>query len=1189
MKKFFTQNTKIFFLPGSNLIFVFTILLALLVSAPTTFASSNFVTDTDGDGIFDDQDNCINTYNPVQADYDNDGIGDVCDNDHDCDKITSIKRVLNMSSSCSSSNHERVIWMNGALCKEIGDLYFVEYDNGTATLKGRVQEYNGGNISYVDVTFTGKTNSGNPYFDCATQAHADDWYYYSDFSGTIGGLDVVPNPAHGFQVGFGANVKNDTYGASGWFKLDGVATDFNFDLSDPLTCAIEDADEDGIADADDNCVNTFNPIQADYDNDGIGDVCDTEHDCDKILSIKRVLNMSSSCSSSDDKRVIWMNGTLYKEIGDLYFVEYDNGTATLKGSIQEYNGSNISIVDVTFTGKTNSGNPYFDCATQAHADDWYYYSDFSGTIGGLNVVPNPAHGFQVGLGANVKNDTYGASGWFKLDGIATDFNFDLSDPLPCAFVDADQDGIADADDNCVNTFNPVQADYDNDGIGDVCDTEHDCEDIISIKRVLNLSSSCSSANHERVIWMNGALCKEIGDLYFVEYANGTATLKGRVQELNGGNINYIDVLFTDRNESGNPYVGCADDSQSSDWYYYDNFSGHIGGMNIVPNPDHPFQVGFGANVKNDAYGASGWFKADGINTDFNFDLSDPLPCASKQLIGDRIFLDTNGNGIQDNGEEGLPNVIVQLYSAGNDGTLFTADDVVERTEGTDQDGFYQFQNVDPGTYYLRIDQGTLPIGYGFTFPDQGGNDVADSDFNQVGTSEAFTVVAGQAMNLDFDAGILLVGSIGNKVWLDENANGILDATEPGLPGVFVFLEDEFGMPIENLPFEYTDASGSYLFKGIPLGKYIVRFATPTGFSLTSTDANMGNDDSLDSDASIIDGKSHVILLTEENADDLTIDAGYVVPIKVGGYVWEDDSQEGTQDPSELDVEGMVVRLYSAGPDMIAGTNDDALINTTSTDEFGAYLFTNVGVGKYFVNFDLASLLPLEFAFSDADTGSDDTIDSDADISSGNTPVFMMTSGVDVFNLDAGLIATGSLPVSLIRFTADKFNCITQLQWTSETEENFSHYELEYSKNSINYDRIDIIGAEGGRGVQHYFAKHTNTAEQNYYRLKMVDLDGTFEYSDVVFLQHDCNATAGMSIFPNPVNQEDANIQVKFFSNTEATNVHIIDGMGRIISSHPYTVDLEWNVVNLDVSDLNVGIYYIMIDDNREAGRFIITE
>lgn len=233
MKKLTTQNNSISTI-GYQAILLF--LITLFFGVQLNAMSS----DKDGDGIPDDIDNCVDTYNPAQADYDMDGIGDLCDNAHDCDKISSIRRVENLSSSCSGSNFERVIWVEGALCKEIGDLYFIEYSNGTAKLEGRVQEVDGSMINDVNIYFSGKTNGGSPFTECASTSQSDSWYYYADYAGTIGGHEVTPKPAHNFQVGFGANVKNDTYGASGWFYINGQNADFNFDLSEPLTCETTD-------------------------------------------------------------------------------------------------------------------------------------------------------------------------------------------------------------------------------------------------------------------------------------------------------------------------------------------------------------------------------------------------------------------------------------------------------------------------------------------------------------------------------------------------------------------------------------------------------------------------------------------------------------------------------------------------------------------------------------------------------------------------------------------------------------------------------------------------------------------------------------------------------------------------------------------------------------------------------------
>ena len=158
--------------------------------------------------------------------------------------------VKNLSSACSGGD-DRVIWIEGAYCREIGDLYFIEFTDGTAKLKGNVQEVNGGNISFIDVDFTGRTNNGEVFEDCSSVSQSDDWYYYESFSGTIDNFELVGRDGHNFQVGFGANAKNDNFGASGWFLLDnGWRGDFNFEFSEPIACT--DDNNNGIVDAFDN-------------------------------------------------------------------------------------------------------------------------------------------------------------------------------------------------------------------------------------------------------------------------------------------------------------------------------------------------------------------------------------------------------------------------------------------------------------------------------------------------------------------------------------------------------------------------------------------------------------------------------------------------------------------------------------------------------------------------------------------------------------------------------------------------------------------------------------------------------------------------------------------------------------------------------------------------------------------------
>lgn len=113
-----------------------------------------------------------------------------------------------------------------------------------------------------------------------------------------------------------------------------------------------------------------------------------------------------------------------------------------------------------------------------------------------------------------------------------------------------------------------------------------------------------------------------------------------------------------------------------------------------------------------------------------------------QRIGDRVWEDSNGNGIQDTGESGLPNVTVELYQ-GN--TLVTS-------TSTDASGIYTF-TVAPGDYSVKF---IAPMGYVFTQPNQGGDDTADSDADPVtGETATFTITSGQ-VDTSWDAGLLFI-------------------------------------------------------------------------------------------------------------------------------------------------------------------------------------------------------------------------------------------------------------------------------------------------------------------------------------------------------------------------------------------------------------------------------------------------
>jgi hypothetical protein len=112
----------------------------------------------------------------------------------------------------------------------------------------------------------------------------------------------------------------------------------------------------------------------------------------------------------------------------------------------------------------------------------------------------------------------------------------------------------------------------------------------------------------------------------------------------------------------------------------------------------------------------------------------------------------------------------------------------------------------------------------------------------------------------------------------------------------------------------------------------------------------------------------------------------------------------------------------------------------------------------------------------------------------------------------------SLPVTLKTFTATSENASALLIWQTTWETNSDHFEVEHSADARSWNQIATIQAKGeSTGVCSYSFAHTRPAEgQNYYRLKMVDTDGTFTYSKIQNLKFDFELI--VTAYPNPAGE-----------------------------------------------------------------------
>jgi hypothetical protein len=135
-------------------------------------------------------------------------------------------------------------------------------------------------------------------------------------------------------------------------------------------------------------------------------------------------------------------------------------------------------------------------------------------------------------------------------------------------------------------------------------------------------------------------------------------------------------------------------------------------------------------------------------------------CPAK--IGDRVWEDTDQDGLQDGEELGVEGVTVRLFECGPDGIAGTGDDVdTGETRVTDAiDGLYMFGaepgvfDLEPGDYYVTFDPTTLPPGFDYTIPKVGSDDSIDSDCLSPDGITACTTLGSRGINLDRDCGII---------------------------------------------------------------------------------------------------------------------------------------------------------------------------------------------------------------------------------------------------------------------------------------------------------------------------------------------------------------------------------------------------------------------------------------------------
>ncbi|MCZ2102536.1 MAG: T9SS type A sorting domain-containing protein [Chitinophagales bacterium] len=540
-------------------------------------------------------------------------------------------------------------------------------------------------------------------------------------------------------------------------------------------------------------------------------------------------------------------------------------------------------------------------------------------------------------------------------------------------------------------------------------------------------------------------------------------------------------------------------------------------------------------------------------------------------IGNQVWEDANGNGLKEAEEPGIAGVEVTLYSG----------ETQLASMMTDAQGQYMFDGLEPDTYKLKF---VAPAGFIGTISLPGVDN--NSEMNPTSGFTAPFELEDQEAKLNIYAGFFKPGIIGSYVWEDVNGDGIQDEGEVGIEDVMVLMEGTDGSGQQVNKSVATDDQGRYRFEDIYPGQYTISFVIPNHYKVSPRFS--GVDVSKDNDADA-DGKTETIDVVS-GFDVQNIDAGLYRYGVISGLVWVDKGYiSDVFDEGDETINGIEIQLYSMDDSENAM---ETTLSKTMSGGSGRYEFEVDKAGYYFVKV----LRPKDYKFvlPFAGNGSDDSKISDS--IAGKTDSFYIGYAGLLDDIYAGLVYS-PLVVTLQDFTGywDVSRDLNALKWVTTSEINNDYFELERSFELEPFSKIAKVKGRGNSVERQEYKYNDGDIQRNgiyNYRLRQVDFDGQFTYSNIVKIPvyREINGFT-TTLYPNPTT--DRSVLEVHSNKGIRIKVEVYDGVGRIC--YPFVFDevLDDDIVRipLDKAYLPRGMYHIKVssDDQVNTLKWLIVK
>ncbi|WP_158643887.1 right-handed parallel beta-helix repeat-containing protein [Pseudobacter ginsenosidimutans] len=276
--------------------------------------------------------------------------------------------------------------------------------------------------------------------------------------------------------------------------------------------------------------------------------------------------------------------------------------------------------------------------------------------------------------------------------------------------------------------------------------------------------------------------------------------------------------------------------------------------------------------------------------------------------------------------------------------------------------------------------------------------------------------------------------------------------------------------------------------------------------------------------------------------------------------------------------GFVSRYYEIEPEQNGGSSSGTITLYFSQSEFSAYNTANNGTNKLplpdkddpEMNDDFVNIRIRKVSGAVSTTVIPHTINWNASRE-------RWELSFDVTSFSKFYVFTennAALPLRLLSFAVREENCTAKLSWTTAEETGVSHFEVEQSTDGTHWSFISKLKANNTTGEHKYNAEVNIDVQMNFYRLKMVDIDGTTTYSKIVRLTAPAGCSARkIKLFPNPADNiiylEKAN---------PGDQYTVYDNAGRIVLQGRISKAVQ----DINVANLVMGMYTVTVV-NRTGG------